>query len=87
MYDLVIIGAGPAGIALAEISSNFVDRALRIRSHTIHEITLSYTKEQDITALCKASDPHRACPEEMLSVPVGKLSFLYMTIRASLRTL
>ncbi len=29
-------------------ASNFVDRVLGIRSHTIHEITLSYTKQHEI---------------------------------------
>src|SRR5881397_2745291 len=35
-------------VLLREISCNFVDRLLRIRSHTIHEITLSSTKEHQI---------------------------------------
>ena len=29
-------------------SSDFVDRVLRLRSHTIHEITLSYMREHEI---------------------------------------
>ena len=32
-------------VLLRAISSNFVDRVLWIISHTIHEITLNYTKE------------------------------------------
>ena len=35
-------------VLLREISCNFVDRLLRIRSHTIHEITLNSTKEHEI---------------------------------------
>jgi len=35
-------------VLLREVSCNFVDRVLRIRSHTIHEITLSYMKEHEI---------------------------------------
>jgi hypothetical protein len=35
-------------VLLPEISWNFVDRVLRIPSHTIHEITLSYLKEHEI---------------------------------------
>ena len=35
-------------VLLRKILGNFVDRELRIRSHTIHEITLSYTKEHEI---------------------------------------
>jgi hypothetical protein len=35
-------------VLLREISCNFVDRVLRIRSHEIHEIRLSYTKEHEI---------------------------------------
>jgi len=39
---------------LREISCNFVDRALWIRCHTIHEITLSYTKEHENKSFCAA---------------------------------
>jgi hypothetical protein len=31
-----------------------VDRVLRIRRHTIHEITPSYSKEHEISVLCEA---------------------------------
>jgi hypothetical protein len=34
--------------AFVRNSCNFVDRVLRIGSHTIHEITLSYIKEHEI---------------------------------------
>ena len=39
---------------LREISCNFVDRVLKIGSHTIHEITLSHIKEHEYAFLCKA---------------------------------
>ena len=35
-------------VLLREVSCNFVDRVLRIRSHTIHEITLSYLKGHEM---------------------------------------
>jgi hypothetical protein len=35
-------------VLLREVSCNFVDRVLTIRSHTSHEITLSYMKEHEI---------------------------------------
>jgi len=38
-------------VLLREISCNFADSVLRIRSHTIHEITLSYMKENKIRVL------------------------------------
>jgi imidazolonepropionase-like amidohydrolase len=41
-------------VLLREISCNFVDRVLRIRSHKIHETTRSYTKGIRIGVLCKA---------------------------------
>jgi len=37
-----------------EISCNFVDRVLRIRSHTIYEITLSLTKEHEVRVFSRS---------------------------------
>ena len=45
-------GAESAKSALREISCDFVDRILRIRSNANHETTLSFTKENGITNFC-----------------------------------
>lgn len=43
-------------VLLRKISCYFVDRVLRMRSHTIHEITPSEIKEHEIKVSCKAED-------------------------------
>jgi hypothetical protein len=40
---------------LREISCNFVDRVLMIRSHPIHEITLSRHRLTEVDLLMKAN--------------------------------